>query len=70
MTAQTTFRVRRLRDGRFYQGPMHKNVFTANGKRYLTRKGAQDTIDAYERYRAFDNGPLEIVTSIRIVENA
>jgi len=55
------FRVRRVRDGLFYRGPMHKNVFTKTGKRFKTHKNAQQLIDDYGVYQAFDNGTLEIV---------
>lgn len=56
------FRVQRVRDGLFYQGPMHKNVFVKlGGKRFKTIQQAQKLIDAYNDYKAADNGPLTIV---------
>lgn len=55
------FRVRRVRDGLFYRGPMHKNKFTRQGKRYRTIQNALRLIDDFAAYRAFDNGQLEIV---------
>jgi len=56
------YRVRRVRDGLFYKGPMYKNVFTKTGKRFKTREEAQRLIDDYSSYQAFNNGPLEIET--------
>lgn len=58
------FRVKRLRDGLFYKGPMHKNAFTQAGKRFKTRSAAQKLIDDFRAWDGpldVDNGPLEIV---------
>lgn len=56
------YRVRRVRDGFFYKGPMYKNVFTKTGKKFKTREEAQRLIDDYSSYQAFNNGSLEIET--------
>lgn len=61
MAEHKPYRVKRVSDGLFYKGPMYKNVFTENGKRFKTRKMAQRTIDDYADYKAFDNGELVIV---------
>ena len=55
-------RVRRVRDGLFYKGPIYKNVFTKTGKKFKTREEAQRLIDDYSSYQAFNNGSLEIET--------
>jgi hypothetical protein len=60
-TQPVSYRIRRLRDGLFYQGPMHKNIWAKRGKSFKTRREAQRLIDDYAVYTAVNNGPLEIV---------
>lgn len=57
------FRIKRLKDGLYYKGPLYKNVFTKTGKRYKTLAQAEALLRDIAEYRTLEaqsNGSLVI----------